>query len=129
MSTMSQVKGNLKVAGSSRIGGLTGAERALVERIKRKYQGMVPIPCTKCGYCMPCPHGVDIPGNFDEYNDAFIHDDVRHARFVYTRFFTKTSRADACKKCNKCVEKCPQNIPIPDMLSKVHAVLGEGKTF
>jgi predicted aldo/keto reductase-like oxidoreductase len=129
MSSMTHVRGNLRVADHAVVGGLTKSEHALIDRIRKKYRGMVPIPCTKCGYCMPCPHGVRIPVNFEEYNEAFIHDDVKHARLIYSRFFNKSARADACKKCGKCVDKCPQKIPIPDMLAKVHSVLGEGKPF
>lgn len=129
MSTMTQVRGNLRSANASGIGTLGAERRALVRRIKKRYRNMVPIPCTKCGYCMPCPNGLDIPRNFEEYNDAFIHRDLKNARWTYENFFEKKKRAGSCIGCRKCEEKCPQKIPISDMMRKVQGVLGEGKTF
>jgi len=129
MSTMAQVRGNLRSANASGVGTLGAERRALVRRIKKQYRNMVPIPCTKCGYCMPCPNGLDIPRNFEEYNDAFIHRDLKNARWAYENFFEKKKRAGSCISCRKCEEKCPQKIPISDMMKKVHGVLGEGKPF
>lgn len=129
MSTMNQVKGNLKVADKSGIGTLSAGERKLVERVKKKYQAMTLIGCTKCNYCMPCPHGIAIPANFEEYNDAYVHNDLRNARSTYARFFNPTKRASSCKHCGKCEKKCPQKLPISDLMTEVHAVLGEGKPF
>ena len=129
MSTMAQVRGNLRSANASGIGTLGAERRELVRRIKKQYRKMVPVPCTKCGYCMPCPNGLDIPHNFEEYNDAFIHQDLKNARWGYENFFEKKKRAESCIGCRECEEKCPQKIPIGDMMKKVHAVLGEGKPF
>ncbi|MCU0851954.1 MAG: aldo/keto reductase, partial [Thermoplasmata archaeon] len=129
MTTMSQVRGNLRSADRSGVGTLGRGKEKLVQRVRERYKGMIPIPCTKCNYCMPCPHGVNIPGNFEEYNDAFIHDDLRYARMLYARFWDKKSRADACKQCRACEKKCPQKIPISTLMPKVHKVLGEEKPF
>ena len=126
MSTMRQLNGNLKSADLSGVGTLGKDKQRLIGLLKKKYREMIPIPCTHCGYCMPCPSGVDIPANFEEYNDAIIHDDLKYARFVYERFFTKKQRADACKQCGKCEEKCPQKIPIMKSLREVHGALGAG---
>ena len=129
MTTMAQVKGNLRSADRSGIGTLGPSRTKLIQRVKERYKGMVPIPCTKCSYCMPCPHGVNIPSNFEEYNDAFVHDDLRSARVIYSRFMKKESRASACKQCQACEKKCPQKIPISTLMPKIHRVLGEGKSF
>jgi predicted aldo/keto reductase-like oxidoreductase len=127
MSTIRQVNGNLKSADRSGVGSLSPDDFELIRRIKSRYLGMVPVPCTKCGYCMPCPNGVDIPKNFELYNDGIIHDDIKDARFSYNRFFEDKEKAGACKQCGKCEEKCPQKIQIQRLMPELHAVLGEGK--
>lgn len=129
MSTMNQVRGNLRAAGRSGVGTLRAEERRLIERVAKKYRTMAVIPCTKCNYCMPCPHGVAIPTNFEEYNDAYVHGDLKNARRTYEKFFNPKKRASACKHCRECEKKCPQKLPISDLMAEVHAVLGEGKPF
>jgi len=129
MSTMSQVRGNLRSANASGVGTLGADRQALIRRVKKHYRNMVQIPCTKCGYCMPCPNGLDIPRNFEEYNDAFIHDDLKNARWTYENFFDKKKRAASCIGCGECEDKCPQKIPISEMMKKVHCVLGKGMLF
>lgn len=129
MSTMTQVEGNLKYASKSGVGRMDKEELEVIARVKKKYREMVPIPCTECGYCMPCPNGVDIPGNFEIYNNGFIHEDVRTARNNYSRFVPEKERASACQQCIACEEKCPQNIKISEQMRKVHSVLGEGKDY
>jgi predicted aldo/keto reductase-like oxidoreductase len=129
MSTMNQVRRNLRVANGPGVGALRADERKLIERAKKAYREMTLIACTKCNYCMPCPHGVAIPTNFEEYNDAFVHNDLANARRIYERFFNAAKRASACKHCKACEKKCPQKLPISDLMTEVHAVLGQGKPF
>jgi predicted aldo/keto reductase-like oxidoreductase len=127
MSTMDQVEGNLRSASKSAIGKLGKRDIALIDRIRSKYLEKIPISCTNCRYCMPCPNGVDIPSNFELYNNGFIHDDMKTSRTTYSRFFDEKERASACKQCKECEEKCPQKLPISDLMTKVHAALSEGK--
>jgi len=127
MSTMGQLKGNLRSANSSQVESLPKDRSRLIARIKKAYRALVPIPCTKCGYCMPCPNGVNIPRNFEEYVDGFVHNDFRTARMEYTRFLKKKERAGACIGCKRCEAKCPQKISISELMPKVHRVLGENK--
>ncbi len=129
MNKMSQVKANLRSASRSGIGTMDEGKLHLIEQLRSRYQKMRPIPCTKCGYCMPCPNGVDIPANFEEYSDAFIHDDPGTGRATYQRFFSEKMRASSCKQCKKCEEKCPQKIPISRWMPRIHSVLGEGRPF
>jgi predicted aldo/keto reductase-like oxidoreductase len=129
MSAMRHVRENLKSAERSCIGTMTSDRLELIKRIKKRYADMRPIPCTKCGYCMPCPNGVDIPENFEEYVDAFIHDDPGTARMMYSRFMKDKAKASSCKQCGKCEERCPQKIPIRQWMPEIHRVLGEGRPF
>ena len=125
MSTMEQVVENVKVASRSATGLLTEEELALYDRVRDAYQGLTPIPCTGCEYCMPCPNGVDIPRNFQIYNDAVMYEDMRVGRFYYRGGrIEEEHRAEQCTECSECVDACPQEIDIPEWLKKVHEELG-----
>jgi predicted aldo/keto reductase-like oxidoreductase len=123
MSAMRQVEENLKAASNSRLHGFGLAEQDLIARVRELYRTRTAIPCTKCGYCMPCPNGVHIPNNFDIYNYAYLYDDVENARFKYQVFLTEDERAAACIDCDVCEGECPQKIPISDWMPKVSALL------
>jgi predicted aldo/keto reductase-like oxidoreductase len=128
MSTMKQVEENLHSASASAPGSLGSRELQVIERAQKAFRERTAIPCTKCGYCMPCENGVNIPVNLELYNDAIVYDDTSTARMRYTRFMTEKERASACKQCKKCEEKCPQKIPVSEWMLKVHEVLKEGKS-
>jgi predicted aldo/keto reductase-like oxidoreductase len=127
MSTMEQVVENVAVAERSGPGVLSVDELALIDKVREAYRGSSPIPCTACGYCMPCKNGVEIPRIFDAYNEAIVYGDVRMGRAFYQgqRPFglTEEQRADQCIECGECMEACPQQIPITDWLKKAHALL------
>lgn len=126
MSTMEQVVQNVDIAGRSGVGVLTKSELALVDRIRDAYKGLCPIPCTGCRYCMPCPNGVDIPRNFEIYNEAIMYNNPQMGRAQYRggRGLTADQQADKCLDCNSCVELCPQQIDVPSWMKKVHEFLG-----
>jgi predicted aldo/keto reductase-like oxidoreductase len=129
MSTMDQVQENVASAGVSGVNPLTKEELALVERVRDKYQVLSPIPCTKCGYCIPCPNGVNIPRNFEIYNEGVIYDKPGSARETYKMWLPEAERASVCQDCDECEAKCPQSIPISEWMPRVHAVLGEGQPY
>jgi predicted aldo/keto reductase-like oxidoreductase len=125
MSSMQQVTENLAVADRCGPGVLSREELALVDKVREAYRKLTPVPCTGCGYCLPCPNGVEIPRIFEIYNDGTIYDDPILSRFYYSgRFGLKPEqRAEKCIICEKCIEKCPQNVPIPEWLKKAHEFL------
>jgi predicted aldo/keto reductase-like oxidoreductase len=129
MTTPGQVEKNLLSAEKSAVHSLEASESRLIDEVRRAYLGKVPIPCTNCGYCMPCPNGVNIPRNFDLYNGGYIHEDPRTSRALYSRFLAEAERAGACTQCGVCEEKCPQEIPVRQWMPKVQAVLGEGNGY
>ena len=67
--------------------------------------------------------GVDIPGNFEHYNHAFLFDAVQDARFRYQVFLHPEQRSSVCIACGLCQELCPQNIAIPEWMPKVTELL------
>ncbi len=128
MSTMSQVQENLVSASSSSVGSLSAEQLTVVSRARDAYKGLCPIPCTNCKYCMPCPNGVNIPGNFSIYNEGIMYNEPDRSRQRYERM-DKDARASACIQCRVCEEKCPQGIVISEWMPIVHEVLGEGAAF
>jgi len=123
MSTMEQVKENVASAARSGPGTLTPEETAVVEKVRQAYLGTGYIPCTACGYCLPCPHGVAIRDNFDIYNESVTFGRLERSRAWYSKW-PEERRAGSCQACAECEEKCPQQLPIRDLLERVHATLG-----
>jgi predicted aldo/keto reductase-like oxidoreductase len=125
MSTLEQVRQNLASAERSRSNSLSDTERALYLEAKAAYEGLKPIPCTQCKYCVPCPHGVDVPRNFQLYNEAIVYGHLAGTRRAYRLFFPEAQHADRCLACGECESKCPQHIPIREWLAKVDPLLGQ----
>jgi uncharacterized protein len=124
MGAMEQVEQNIQIAGRSGVGKLSEADLKLIERVRKAYTGLAPVPCTDCKYCQPCPHGVDIPRIFQFYNDGVMYNDLKDARRGYNGPFLKPeSRADKCEECGECLTKCPQHIEIPEWLKKAAEAL------
>jgi predicted aldo/keto reductase-like oxidoreductase len=124
MSNRDQVEANLESASHARSHSFQAADLNLIAGLRQKYLERTAIPCTKCSYCMPCPNGVNIPGDFEIYNEAFLHEDIPGARFKYQIFIPEPARASACVACHDCEDRCPQKIPISEWMPKIHALLG-----
>jgi hypothetical protein len=123
MSAMLQVEENLETASASGVGRLTAQDLALVEAVREAYEGLAPIPCTQCEYCLPCPNGVSIPKIFALYNEAVMYEEFGGSRWAYANQVPADARADNCIECGDCEAACPQNIEIIDWLAKAHDVL------
>jgi len=128
MTTMEHVTENIAAAERSGVGTLSDEELALVDRVRVVYRELCPIPCTQCNYCMPCPHGVDIPRNLEIYNEGIMYDKHESARRSY-EFLAEEKRASACTACFECEDQCPQDIPISQWMSQAHHVLGEDAPY
>jgi predicted aldo/keto reductase-like oxidoreductase len=68
--------------------------------------------CHRCGYCMPCEQGVEIPGVM-----GFRSISLRFSREI-TIAFTQAAveTVEKCSECGECLEKCPYNLPIPELI-------------
>ncbi|MGP8080707.1 MAG: aldo/keto reductase [Dehalococcoidales bacterium] len=129
MSTMKQVVENINFVEHSQPHNLTDNEVKLIGKVRDAYLSLTPVDCNGCQLCMPCPNGIelDIPRIFDFYKSAIIYNEAANRRKMYSdpEMFRPETRADKCNKCGQCVEKCPQKLPIPDLLEKAHLYLTE----
>jgi predicted aldo/keto reductase-like oxidoreductase len=98
-------------------------ELDLIAQARDAYMGFNAIPCTKCGYCMPCPNGLDIPRNFELYNEAVMHNSPSLSQNLYTWHMVAEQRAESCTACRECEEQCPQQIEISAWMPRVHEAL------
>jgi hypothetical protein len=124
---MQMVKENIQSAENSGVGTLNNEELALLNNAAGFYRKALIIPCTACDYCQPCPNGVLIPRNFSLLNDFNGTKDLKRTQMRYNMLLKENGAASLCKKCNECLEKCPQGINIPEMLEKVNAVIHDKK--
>jgi predicted aldo/keto reductase-like oxidoreductase len=123
MSAQEQLDENISVA--ERVAApnfLSESELGVIDRVIEIANESNRIPCTGCGYCIPCPSGVNIPGCFASYNDSY-----RTGRFAALKPYvmataaltSKNGLASSCKSCGKCEAHCPQGIKIGNMLKTV----------
>jgi len=69
--------------------------------------------CRRCGYCLPCPNGLNIPFLFliDGYYTRYELKDWALARLA-----ALPKKFGDCTECGECLEKCPYGLAIPDMM-------------
>ena len=127
MNEEAHIRENLAIAEVAAPQSLTADELHLVERAGATYRALMKVGCTGCGYCMPCPAGVMIPNCFEGYNQMHMFGGGETAKFMYALRLsgqlthTAPGYASQCVACGACVEHCPQQIPIPELLAQVTA--------
>ena len=114
MNSIEMVQENIKVAKNVTAGEFTEEDFELIEQVKNEIKINIKVGCTGCGYCMPCPKGVDIPGAFHSYNMMYA-ENKKYGRRDYlmcTALRKNPSSATQCVECGKCEIHCPQHIEI-----------------
>ena len=124
MNTLEQLQENLQTAENGLPHSLTSLERNLMEEVKEVYQGKISVECSKCGYCMPCPSGINIPQCLSYLNQAGMFEDYSEVKNQYYFMLKDTERAGNCLECGLCEELCSQHIPIREELKKVARKMG-----
>ena len=126
MSSLDQLRENILLADGVEAGCLTADDMARIDRVTEIYLETQKVPCTSCAYCLPCPHGVNIPFNFSLYNDTYMFADDSMSFRLYNQLLTPEQRASGCQECGECLQHCPQKIAIIEELRKVDDKLGVG---
>jgi predicted aldo/keto reductase-like oxidoreductase len=130
MNSDEMVRDNINTASSVAVGELGPEENAMLQSVAAAINAKMKVGCTGCGYCMPCPKNVDIPGTFAAYNRRYAE-----GRFwslveylMCTALRKDSTAASNCIGCGKCEKHCPQNIKIRERLKDARDTL-EGPLY
>ena len=114
MNSMEMLHENVDTASSIAVGELTDADQQMLKAVEKAINAKLKVPCTGCGYCMPCPKSVDIPGTFAAYNRRYTEGKISGFReyMMCTLIRKDHTSASNCIGCGKCEKHCPQGIQI-----------------
>ena len=79
--------------------------------------------CHRCEYCMPCEKGVTIPGVLSFKSVARRLAPMAAIGMAYGAM----ESVEKCEDCGECIEKCPYDLPIPDLLKENLALYNDFK--
>lgn len=119
MSNEKQVADNLDTFQSFK--ALSDIEQRAVESAAEALKSLVKNGCTGCAYCMPCPFGIDIPGNFRAWNEFGMYQNEGEVHWVWKNGIQDSEKAKNCTECGQCEDACPQKLSIREDLKKVQA--------
>ncbi len=125
MNSMETVEENVRIASEAQTGEFTDEDFRLIEDVKGEINRKIQVGCTGCGYCMPCPRGIDIPTAFRCYNRMYT-ENSRAGRLEYMQMVTmqkELSDIGRCVECGRCEGHCPQHIEIRGELKKARKKL------
>lgn len=130
MNSLEMVNENIKTAELSKAGELTENDERLLKNVVQAINEKMKVGCTGCGYCMPCPMHVDIPGTFSAYNKKYADGNFTALKeyIMCTALRKDSTAASNCIKCGKCEQHCPQHIQIRKELENAKKAL-EGPVY
>ena len=117
MGAEAQLDENMRVLSDAKPDGLSSEERARIDEAGRLYNSLIKASCTGCRYCMPCPQGISIPDMMELYNEWHLFRDAR-ARLSYS-WIKDDQKPTNCVSCRACEAKCPQHLPICDIMHEL----------
>ncbi len=130
MNSGEMVRNNINTASTVSVGELTDDDEQMLKRVVHAINSKMKVGCTGCGYCMPCPKNVDIPGTFAAYNRRFAEGKfwAYVDYFMCTALRPNSTAASNCIECGKCEKHCPQHINIRTELKNARKEL-EGPLY
>ena len=125
MNSLEMVEENIAAASSAEIGDLGPSEEAMLQEVVAAINAKMKVGCTGCGYCVPCPKHVDIPGTFAAYNHLYTENRFSGWKeyFMCTAARKTSTAASNCIGCGKCEQHCPQHISIRQELKNAQKEL------
>ena len=125
MNSVEMVDENCRIASEVQAGEFDEVDMEMIAGIKKAIEKTTKVGCTGCGYCMPCPKGINIPVTFRCYNEMYTEGKAS-GRFEYAQvegLRKDAAMADACVQCGKCEQHCPQHLEIRKLLKEADKAL------
>lgn len=126
MNSIEQIDENIRIAHKTTPLSLSFEDMETIEYVRRVIRNSLKINCSTCGYCMPCPQGVNIPECMKIYNEKYLfeHKGIFNQSLInYFQYvggvMGNASYAGLCNGCGKCLRKCPQKLDIISELKEV----------
>jgi predicted aldo/keto reductase-like oxidoreductase len=116
MSSMEQVSENIEILSDADANSLSTEELDIIGKVSAEYNNLIVYSCTACKYCMPCPVKLNIPDIIGRRNEASIFDCADKIAFEVKAFMVV--KPSACVACKQCEERCPQHLPIADIMAE-----------
>lgn len=109
METAEEVRENIVTARNGH--RLTAEEEQFLEKRREELGDKF---CRRCQYCLPCPEEIKIPVvlRVESFLNRMPAEDVKEG--PYEVFL----EAENCTECNECLQKCPYDLPIPELLKE-----------
>ena len=125
MNSLEMVRDNVATASNVEIGEIGAAEEAMLQQVVAAINSKMKVGCTGCGYCVPCPAHVDIPGTFAAYNRLHTEGKASGWKeyFMCTAVRATSTAASNCIGCGKCEKHCPQHLPLRQELKNAQKEL------
>ena len=103
---------------------LDDEEMEIISQVSEIINSNITVDCTKCRYCVDtCPEDIDIAKIFDLYNKHKLLEMDEWTPFgnAYLNYskLDGVGIASDCIECENCIEECPQQINIPEVLKDV----------
>lgn len=125
MNSLEMIRENCRIADAAGPGSFPEDAQRLVGQVREAILASTKVGCTECGYCMPCPQQVDIPGTFRSYNRLY----TESRRSGYKDYFQAIALRDPpafawqCNGCGRCERHCPQHLKIREELKRARRQL------
>ncbi len=117
--TIEELKENIEIASGS--WELTSEEKTIMEELKDELGTQF---CRRCDYCQPCPEGISISAvlRAESFINRMPEGQVKDKEgWVYQSFET----AESCTECGQCIERCPYDLPVPDLIKENLKIMNE----
>jgi len=120
MKSVDEVKKNVEIGHN-----LTPLSRPELERLRALGEQIGKEYCHRCGYCLPCPQGIMILGVLDLVKGPLLS--LERKKKTYREILIEKFKSDPanCEQCGQCIEKCPFNLPIPDLMKRAVEMFGQ----